>query len=76
MICCSGSCEKSNKCGKYIYNLSTKYRNGMYTVESLATFGCGYISKDGCESHYMCGSCAKYAMYEPIEIEVEDENRV
>lgn len=38
MVCCS-QCEKSNKCGKHIHNLSTKYRKEPQTVEALATFG-------------------------------------
>lgn len=69
MVCCSGSCEKCTKCGRYIYNLSTKYREGAHTVEALASFGWGSISTDKCESHYMCGPNGNYAMYEPIEIE-------
>lgn len=72
MICCSNMCEKSSKCGKYIHNLSSKYQNQLITVESLATFGCGSISMNGCESHYVCGENGGYAMYEPIEVEVEE----
>lgn len=69
MVCCSGSCEKCTKCGRYIHNLSTKYREGVHTVEALASFGHGFISTGKCESHYMCGPNGNYAMYEPIEID-------
>ena len=69
MICCSGECERNGKCGKYIYNLSAKYRDGYHTVEHLASFGGGSISADGCESYYVCGVNGNYAMYEPVEME-------
>ena len=73
MVCCSSQCEKCNKCGRYIYNLSTKYRQGTtHTVESLDSFGWGSISKDGCETYTYCGPNGNYAMYEPIEMEVEE----
>ena len=68
MICCSNDCNKCSKCGKYICNLSLKYRNGYHTVEHLASFGGGSISKNGCEIYYVCGPNGDYAMYEPINI--------
>ena len=71
MICCSSQCEKCSKCGRYIYNLSTKYRQGTHTVESLDSFGWGSISNKGCEHHTYCGFNGNYAMYEPIEMEVK-----
>lgn len=72
MVCCSGNCERNNKCGRYIYNLSTKYRQGTHTVESLDSFGWGSISNEGCEHHTYCGFNGNYAMYEPIMFEVEE----
>lgn len=72
MICCSWSCEKCSKCGKYLCNLSSKYRKEYQTVESLATYGWGSFSKDDCKSYYICGPNGNYAMYEPIEMEVEE----
>ena len=72
MICCSGNCEKNCKCGRYIYNLSMKYRKEIQTVESLDSFGWGRLSKDGCESYTDCGPNGNYAMYEPIEMEIEE----
>ena len=71
MVCCSSQCEKCNKCGRYIYNLSTRYRKGTHTVEPLDSFGWGSISNKGCEHHTYCGFNGNYAMYEPIEMEVE-----
>lgn len=71
MICCSNTCEKCNHCGKYIYNLSAKYRKEMQTVESLATYGWGSISTDKCEVHYECGPNGNYALHEPVVIEEE-----
>jgi hypothetical protein len=71
MVCCSNTCEKCNSCGKYIHNLSTKYRKEMQTVESLATYGWGSISTDKCEVHYICGPSGNYALYEPVIIEEE-----
>ena len=72
MVCCSSDCEKCNKCGKYIYNLSLKYRNGLHTVEPLASFGWGSISMDKCEIHTDCGHNGNYAMYEPINLNSEE----
>lgn len=72
MICCSFQCEKCNKCGRYIYNLSAKYRIGTHTVEPLDSFGWCKISNEGCESHTYCGFNGNYAMYEPIIFEVEE----
>ena len=72
MICCSNYCEKNCKCGRYIYNLSIKYRKEIQTVESLDSFGWGSISKDGCEFYTYCGPNGNYAMYEPIKMEVEE----
>lgn len=74
MICCSGNCERNHKCGKYIYNLSTKYRKGIHTVEPLDSFGWGSISKEGCEHHTYCGFNGNYAMYEPIEMESDKDD--
>ena len=74
MICCSTSCERSNKCGKNIYNLSTKYTKALHSVEYLDTFGSGSCSSDGCMSTYMCGVNGDYAMYEPIEKESEQDD--
>lgn len=68
MICCSSECSKCCECGKYINNLSAKYRNGCYTVENLATFGSGNIGVNKCEVYYVCGANGNYAMYEPIEM--------
>lgn len=74
MICCSGNCERSSKCGKYIHNLSMKYRKEHHTVESLDSFGWGSISMNGCEVHTWCGYNGNYAMYEPIDMEsVKDD---
>ena len=69
MICCSGNCERNCKCGRYIYNLSTKYRTGTQTIEPLDSFGWGSISNKGCETYTYCGFNGNYAMYEPIEME-------
>lgn len=69
MICCSVHCERNYKCGKYINNLSMKYRKELQTVESLDSFGWGSISTEGCETHTYCGFNGNYAMYEPIEME-------
>lgn len=73
MICCSNYCPKNNKCGKYIYNLSTKYRSGIHTVEPLDSFGWGSISNYGCEVHTMCGASGNYAMFESIELESDEK---
>lgn len=72
MVCCSSQCKKCNKCGRYIYNLSTKYRTETHTVESLDSFGWASISNEGCEVHTYCGFNGNYAMYEPIIFEVEE----
>ena len=72
MICCSSYCKKNSICGRYIYNLSMKYRKEVQTVEALDSFGWGSISMDKCEVHTYCGQNGNYAMYEPIEIEVEE----
>ena len=69
MICCSSNCKKCNSCGKYIHNLSTKYRKEIQTVESLATYGWRSISTDKCEVHHICGPDGNYALYEPVVIE-------
>lgn len=73
MICCSSECSKSCECGRYIHNLSAKYRNGCHQLEPLATYGWGSISVDKCENHYVCGANGDYAMYEPIETACSSE---
>lgn len=72
LVCCSSDCEKCKQCGKYIYNLSDKYRKQPNTVEPLASFGWGSIGMNSqgethCEVHTDCGFNGKYAMFEPIE---------
>lgn len=67
MICCSSDCSKCCECGKYIKNLSAKYRNGYHQVEALASYGSCSISIDKFESHNVCGANGDYSMYEPIE---------
>ena len=67
LVCCSSDCEKCKQCGRYIYNLSDKYRNQPNTVESLSTYGWGSIGPNKCEVHTYCGFNGKYAMFEPIE---------
>ena len=71
LICCSSDCAKCKECGKYIYNLSAKYRNGTHTVEPLASFGWGSIGMNSqgethCKVHTDCGFSGNYAMFEPI----------
>ena len=72
MICCSLMCERNKECGKFMYNLSTKYKNQSLTVESLATFGWGSLDVNGCKIECVCGGNGGYALYEPIEMEVEE----
>ena len=72
LICCSSDCEKCKQCGRYIYNLSDKYKNQMNTVEPLASFGWGSVGINAqgethCETHTDCGFNGKYALFEPIE---------
>ena len=78
LICCSSDCEKCKQCGRYIYNLSDKYKNQINTVEPLASFGWGSISMNAqgethCETHTDCGFNGKYALFEPIESSVVSE---
>lgn len=78
LICCSSDCEKCKQCGRYIYNLSDKYKNQMNTVENLASFGWGSIGMNAqgethCETHTDCGFNGKYALFEPIESSIIDE---
>lgn len=72
LICCSSDCEKCKQCGRYIYNLSDKYKNQVNTIEPLASFGWGSIGMNAqgethYETHTDCGFNGNYAMFEPIE---------
>jgi hypothetical protein len=68
-------CEKNYKCGRYWINLSSKYRKEPHTVEYLDSFGSGSISNKGCDVHYVCGDRGDYAMYEPIEMESDNDDK-
>lgn len=72
LICSSTYCKKCKQCGRYIFNLSDKYKSQINTVEPLADFGWGSIGTNSqgethCEVHTYCGFNGNYAMFEPIE---------
>ena len=65
MICTGAGCDRKDRCGLFFMNPQPEYRK-YDNLESLANHGWGSISSEGCESHWDCGPCGNYAMFEQI----------
>ena len=67
LVCLGYNCPKSRECGRYLYNLNSKYRIEVNTIENLASCGSVSISSDGIKEDWWCGPQGNYAMFEPLD---------
>ena len=70
MLCTGSGCARASKCGLYYRNPQPEDRK-YDNLESLAEFGSGSISAEGCDITYWCGPCGDYAMFRPISEELK-----
>lgn len=69
MICTGAACDRKDRCALYYMNPQPEYRK-YDNLESLANHGWGSINSEGGESHWDCGPCGNYAMFEQIPDEI------
>lgn len=65
MICTGACCDRKERCGLYYMNPQPEYRKND-NLQNLANFGWCSISSDEYESHWACGPCGDYAMFEQL----------
>ena len=78
IICTGANCPRYKECGRYVENLSSKYRQEpwyIHTLGNLAT--CGSVvclDTEPASVKMDCGPLGNYAMFEPIK-ELNYENK-